>query len=168
MPLIHHRDPGLVIALLRHKSVFLELIADYIHVSPEMVLFTIDNAGIDRVTLITDSISTTMLPDGEYTLGELRIEVKDGIPRIAGKDSLAGSTLTMDKAIKNLVRKGVNLKDAITMATITPARSIGVYHKLRIGEIKPCFKGDLMVINRDDLKVEYTIVNGEIVYENNQ
>jgi len=165
MPSIHHRKPGLVIALLRHSSVFLELISDYIHVSPEMVLFTIEYVGNNRVVLITDSISATMLPDGEYSLGGLRVEVKDGIPRIAGTNTLAGSTLTMDKAVKNLVRKGISLKDAVTMATITPAKSIGVYQKLRIGEIKPGFKGDLVVLNKENLEVEYTIVNGTIVYE---
>ncbi len=168
MPPIHHRKPGLVIALLRHNSVFLELISDYIHVSPEMVLFTIEYAGINRVVLITDSISATMLPDGEYSLGGLRVEVRDGIPRIAGTNTLAGSTLTMDKAVKNLVNKGINLKDAIAMATITPAKSIGIYHKLRIGEIKPGFKGDLIVLNKEDLRVEYTIVNGTVVYERNE
>ncbi len=164
MPPIHHRKPGLIIALLRHRSVYLELITDYIHVSPEMVLFTIEYAGPDRVALITDSISATMLPDGRYKLGGLDVEVKDGIPRIAGTNTLAGSTLTMDKAVKNLVEKGVPLKDALTMATLTPAKSIGAHTREKIGELKPGYKADIIILDKNTLNVKYTIIEGNIVY----
>lgn len=78
MPSIHHRKPGLLVTLLRHRSVYLELIVDYIHVSPEIVLFIIEYAGPDRVALITESISATMLPDGRYKLGGLDGEIKTG------------------------------------------------------------------------------------------
>lgn len=164
MPPIHHRKPGLIVALLRHWSVYLELIVDYIHVSPEMVFFTIEYAGPDRIALITDSISATMLPDGRYKLGGLDVEVKNGIPRIAGTNTLAGSTLTMDKAVKNLVEKGVLLKNAITMATLTPAKSIGADKTMKIGELKPGYKGDIVILDKNTHSVKYTIVEGNIVY----
>jgi len=117
-----------------------------------------------KIALITDSISATMLPDGRYKLGGLDVEVKNGIPRIAGTNTLAGSTLTMDKAVKNLVEKGVLLKNAITMATLTPAKSIGADKTMKIGELKPGYKGDIVILDKNTHDVKYTIVEGNIVY----
>jgi len=85
---IHHRKPGLIVALLRHRSIYLELITDYINVSPETVLVTIDYTGLDQVALITDNIGATMLPDGKYKLGRLDVEVKDEIPRLSDPVSI--------------------------------------------------------------------------------
>lgn len=164
MTSIHHRKPGLVIALLRNRNVFLELIVDLTHVSPEMVLFTFEYASPYRIVLITDSISATMLPDGQYELGGLEVEVRNGIARIAGTKILAGSTLTMDKALRNLVNIGIPLKDELITSSYVPALSINALHKERIGYLSPGYRGDVVVLSKKDLSVKYTIIDGYIIY----
>ncbi len=160
MSSIHHRKPGIVIALLRNRNVNLELIADLIHVAPEMIMFTFEYAGPYRVVLVTDSISATMLPDGEYELGGLKIEVRDSIARIAGTNTLAGSTLTMDRAVKNLVKIGLPLQDALIASTYTPAMSVHALHREHIGLIAPGYRGDIVILSRKNLDVKYTIIEG--------
>lgn len=161
---IHHRSPGAPIALLSSQEVFIELIADYIHVAPEMLKFTIDYAGHDRVVLITDAISAAGLGDGDYLLGGLEVVVKDGIARLKSTGALAGSTLTMDKALKNVRALGYSLEQAFTMLSTTPAKSVGAIFKERVGLIKPGFKADLVVLN-NSLDVVATFVNGNLIYK---
>jgi len=161
---IHHRSPGAPIALLSFQEVFIELIADYIHVAPEMLKFTIDYAGHDRVVLITDAISAAGLGDGDYLLGGLEVVVKDGIARLKSTGALAGSTLTMDKALKNVRALGYSLEQTFTMLSTTPAKSVGAIFKERVGLIKPGFKADLVVLN-NSLDVVATFVNGNLIYK---
>jgi len=161
---IHHRSPGAPIALLSSQEVFIELIADYIHVAPEMLKFTIDYAGHDRVVLITDAISAAGLGDGDYLLGGLEVVVKDGIARLKSTGALAGSTLTMDKALKNVRALGYSLEQVFTMLSTTPAKSVGAIFKERVGLIKPGFKADLVVLN-NSLDVVATFVNGNLIYK---
>jgi N-acetylglucosamine-6-phosphate deacetylase len=96
MPGIHHREPGPVVAALENPAVFLELIADGVHVAPEVAKL-LDPA---RVILVTDAMSATGLQDGSYQLGSLEVKVKNGIARTE-TGSLAGSTLSLDQAVKN-------------------------------------------------------------------
>lgn len=161
---IHHRDPGVVIALLSAPNIFLELIVDFIHVSPQMVKFTIDCAGINRIVLITDAISATGLPDGVYELGGLKIKVVKGVSRLIETGGLAGSTLTMDKAFRNIISLGYSIKDAFIMASTNPARSINADKIEKIGLIKPGYKADITVISHS-YEIIMTLVNGHIVYE---
>ncbi|NJE08686.1 N-acetylglucosamine-6-phosphate deacetylase [Thermococcus sp. M39] len=157
---IHHRDVGVVGACLESESVFVELICDLIHLSPAAIKLAYKIAGKHRITLITDAISATGLPDGEYELGGLKVVVKDGICRLEN-GALAGSTLTMDKAIRNLVKIGIPIQDALIMASYTPARAIS---EEKLGLIKPGNKADLVVLD-EKLRVEQTYVNGELVFE---
>ncbi len=161
---IHHREPGPVIAFLENPSVFLELICDFIHVSKPMVRFTVDYAGYNRVVLITDSINAAGLPDGRYVLGGLEVIVENGVPRLAGSGALAGSTLTMDRAVKNMYSLGYPLNHVLAMASLTPARSVAADHRERIGLIKPGYRADLVFLDID-LNVIRVAVDGEIVYE---
>ncbi|MET1159813.1 MAG: N-acetylglucosamine-6-phosphate deacetylase [Thermoprotei archaeon] len=161
---IHHRDPGVVIALMSAPNVFLELIADFIHVAPQMIKFTIDFAGINRIVLVTDAISATGLPDGIYELGGLKIRVSGGISRLVETGGLAGSTLTMDKAFRNIISLGFSVRDAFIMASTNPARSVGADKVEKIGLIKPGYKADIVVLNHN-YEVIMTIVNGHIVYQ---
>ncbi|ADI32028.1 N-acetylglucosamine-6-phosphate deacetylase [Staphylothermus hellenicus] len=153
---VHHREPGVVVALLESPQVYLEFICDYIHVSPIMIKYTIRCAGIERIVAVTDSIIATDLPDGTYSLGGLEIIVKDGVSRLRN-GALAGSTLTMDKALKNLVKLGIPLKDAVRTLTYNPAIAVGIYNA---GAIMPGYTADLVVLD-ENLKVESVYVRGE-------
>lgn len=121
MPGLGHRAPGPVGAALGRDHVALEVIADGVHVHPE-VIRTLFAAAPRRVILVTDAMSATGLGDGEYRLGGLDVEVKDGRPVLAGTDTLAGSTLTMERAIEMATAAGVPLDLARAAASTVPAR----------------------------------------------
>ena len=160
----HHRKPGVAIALLQNPKVFIEVIADFIHLHPAVVKMVIDIAKPERVALITDAISATALPDGEYELGGLRVVVKNGIPRLADSGALAGSTLTMDRAFKNVLSLGYTLQEVSMMTSYTPAKSIKALEKEKIGMIEQCYRADIVLLD-SNLDIVKTIVNGEIAYE---
>lgn len=145
---IGHRVPGPVPVLLHDRRMVVELIADGVHVAPEVLLMAIDAAGPHRVALVTDAISATGQPDGPQLLGNLPVEVRDGIARLATGDgtegALAGSTLTLDRAVERLVALGVPLADAVTMATATPARAHGLDE---VGVLAPGRRADLCVLD---------------------
>ncbi|MEM0352847.1 MAG: N-acetylglucosamine-6-phosphate deacetylase [Sulfolobales archaeon] len=158
---IHHRTPGAALALLQAKSTYLELIVDFVHVAPEVVKFTVEYAGYRRVVLISDSISAAEAPEGLYKLGDVDIEVREGIARLAGKDVLAGSTLTMKQAFFNTVSLGFRLEEAFYMASTAPAESLGV--GLDVGSVVPGRRADLVVLGRDG-DVAATFIGGKLVY----
>lgn len=164
MTRFHHREPGIALALIQSPRVFIELIADFIHVHPAVVKMTIDLGGSSRVALITDSIAATDMPDGIYELGGLKVIVEKGVCKLLSTGSLAGSTLTMDKAFKNIVKLGYSLTDAAAMASATPAKSINVDEKLKIGDIRAGYAADIAILNKE-LEVVKTIIEGNIVYE---
>lgn len=157
----HHRDPGPSLALIEERDVVLEVIADFIHLHPAVVRFLVSHAGPDRIALITDSIAATGLPDGLYRLGGLTVKVESGIAKLHDKDVLAGSTLTMDKAFRNIISLGVGLREASIMASTTPSQSIGVGE---LGQIALGFKADLTILD-SNYEVIATIIDGEVVYE---
>ena len=159
MRAVHHRDPGLVVALLEEQAVYIELIADFIHLHPAVVRFAIRHVGVDRVVLVSDSISATGLPDGTYSLGGLKVYVSSGVARLAN-GSLAGSTLTLDRALANVAKLGFNLNDVVKMLSLNPARSLGL---AKLGDVRPGYYGDFTVLN-DDLRVKAAIVGGVEVY----
>lgn len=158
----HHRDPGAVGAAFLTPCVTLELIADGIHVHPEAVKFLVTTKGIDNICLITDAIRATGLEDGEYMLGDQRVRVQEGIARLIEGHSLAGSTLTMDQAIRNMVRFGVPLPDAVRAATLVPARVLGL--EPRKGSLEIGKDADLVLLDMD-LNVKVVLIRGEVVYQ---
>lgn len=128
MPGLHHRSPGPVGAALDASHVTLEVIADQVHVHPSVIRMLF-SAAPDRIALITDAMSATGCADGEYTLGSLPVTVTDGVARLAtgpgeGSGAIAGSTLTMDRAVRNTVACGVPLRQAVAAATTTPAAAM--------------------------------------------
>ncbi|MGO1319898.1 MAG: N-acetylglucosamine-6-phosphate deacetylase [Galactobacter sp.] len=128
MPGLHHRAPGPIGAALDSPHVTLELIADLVHVAPTLIR-TLFSAAPGRVGLITDAMSATGSADGRYLLGSLPVVVSDGVARLdepGGPGSIAGSTLTMDVAVRNVVASGVPLAHAVAAATTTPARALGL------------------------------------------
>jgi len=156
---INHREPGVIIAVLESPQVYLEIITDLVHISPQIINFTIGYAGIERIVTVTDSIIATDLPDGEYSLGGLKVIVKDGICRLED-GTLAGSTLTMDNALRNLVSIGIPLKDAVRTMTYNPARAVGLY---KVGAILPGYSADLVIMD-EELNIETIYVRGEPSY----
>ncbi|MEU4239193.1 N-acetylglucosamine-6-phosphate deacetylase [Actinoplanes sp. NPDC026619] len=139
----HHREPGPVIGLLASTAVC-ELIADNIHLHPGMLAFAAKTAGPARSALVTDAMDATGMPDGHYDLGGQEVIVADRVARLARNGSIAGSTLTMDEALRNAVAAGISLPDAVTMASTTPGRVLGLEAALEPGE-----RADLVVLDAD-------------------
>ncbi len=158
---LHHRKPGTVGGVLLLDEIYAEFIADGVHLHPAVVDMIVRLKGPDRAVAITDAISGAGMPDGEYELGGQAIVVKEGAVRLAD-GTLAGSALTLDRAVRNLLEfTRASLREAIQMATLTPARSIGVAH--RKGSLEPGKDADVVVLDRA-LNVVSTMVMGEVVY----
>ncbi|OED43972.1 N-acetylglucosamine-6-phosphate deacetylase [Endozoicomonas sp. (ex Bugula neritina AB1)] len=158
---LHHREPGCVGAFLSHDKVTSELIADGVHLHPAILNLSWKCKGSDQAVLITDCMCAGGLSDGEYQLGELPVIVKEGVARTES-GSLAGSTLTLNSAVRNMVRVAkIPEIDAIRMATEIPAKLIG--SDQTIGVIAPGRKANLVVMD-DDYNVELTLVKGQPVY----
>ncbi|AXE39541.1 N-acetylglucosamine-6-phosphate deacetylase [Acidipropionibacterium virtanenii] len=141
---IHHRKPGPVPWMLTDPRVMCELICDGVHVAPDVIRMVVQAAGTDRVGLVTDAMSATGQPDGDYMLGSLRVRVINGGARLLNDDgslgAIAGSTLTLGRAVEFLVtRVGIPLAEAATMASATPAS----WHGLDAGRIEPGARADL-------------------------
>lgn len=141
MPSIRGRQPGPVIALLSDQRVTLELIADNIHVHPANIERIFAAAGSHRIALVSDCIQAAGMADGIYELAGSEISVTGGVARLTHGDSLAGSTLTMDRAVRNAVTAGVGLTDAIRAATATPAEVLSLRDR---GRIDPGCRADLV------------------------
>ncbi|WDV47173.1 N-acetylglucosamine-6-phosphate deacetylase [Clostridiaceae bacterium M8S5] len=159
---LHHREPGVVGAILSIDDVYAELIADTIHVHPQVMKILVKCKSADKICLITDSMRASGLKDGEYILGGQKVIVKDSIPRLKS-GSLAGSTLNLINGVKNMIiHVGVNPLDAVHMASLVPAKILKMDDK--IGSIKENKKANFTVID-DDFNVVMTIIEGEIVYK---
>ena len=140
---LRHREPGPVLALWEDRRVYLELIMDGVHVRPELVAFVMSTEP-DRVVLVTDAMAAAGAADGDYVLGELPVEVREGVARIAGTDTIAGSTLTLDRAVRNAVAAGVPLAQAVRAATALPADYLGLTD---VGRIEAGMRADLVVLD---------------------
>jgi N-acetylglucosamine-6-phosphate deacetylase len=126
------REPGIAGVVLDAEALYAELICDGIHVAPEFVRLWLRAKGGERAILVTDGISATGMPDGNYMLGELEVTVRDGHclsahDLAAGVETLAGSVLTMDRAVENVQRfTGVSLATAVRLASRNPARMLAL------------------------------------------
>jgi N-acetylglucosamine-6-phosphate deacetylase len=155
---VHHREPGPVTAALENEDVLVEMVNDGLHVHPSVVSLVFAAAGAHRVALITDAMEAAGAPDGRYPLGPLTVEVANGVVRVAGTDTLAGSTLTMDQAFRNTVHEvGIPITQAAISASLSPARALGLAD--RIGSLEPGKAADLVVLD-DDLRVEAVMRHG--------
>ncbi|MER7458989.1 N-acetylglucosamine-6-phosphate deacetylase [Micromonospora sp. NPDC126480] len=147
---VHHREPGPVVALLDAPNVVCELVADGVHLHDGMLAFAATTAGPDRAALVTDAMAAAGMPDGEYELGGQAVVVADGVARLARDGAIAGSTLTMDAALRHAVAAGIPVPDAARMVATTPARAIGLGDK--VGALHVGLRADLVVLD-DDLNV---------------
>jgi len=141
-----HRDPGVIGAILTDTNVTAEVIADGVHVAGPAIQVLIGCKGYDTVLLVSDGIAATGMPDGTYRLGNFEVNVKGGVARNS-EGKLAGSTLTLDRAIRNLVELGVTKKDAVRMATVLPARRLGLAGKKGILAVGA--DADLVVLTQE-------------------
>jgi N-acetylglucosamine-6-phosphate deacetylase len=153
---LDHRDPGIAGEVLTDRRLTADIIADGIHVSPEVVQIFLQAKGLERAVLITDATAATGMPDGIYQLGPMQVEVKDGRCMKDGK--LAGSVLTMDRAVRNVTAfAGWSLQDAVRAATLNPARVVGLAP--RHGILGAGSEADFVVLNPEG-EVRKTIVGG--------
>ena len=163
---LHHRQPGVVGAALVHSELTCEVIADGIHVHPAAVKLVARAKGLGGTVLMTDAMRAAGLPDGHYELGGQHVIVTSGAARL-DTGVLAGSTLTADAAVRNMVEfAGIPLYAAISMASSTPARLIGLSG--RKGRIEPEMDADIVLLDAETLQVRATLVMGEAVYERKQ
>jgi len=162
---LHHREPGVVGAALSSPKLTVEMIADGIHLHPVVIKILLQAKGSEKVVLITDAIRATGMSEGIYDLGGQEVTVAKGQARL--KDgTLAGSVLTMDKAVRNLVTKvGVSLMEAVQMATFNPAKRLGVED--RKGSLESGKDADIVILNKK-LEVELTMIAGKVVYKREQ
>ena len=140
---LRHREPGPVLALWEDPRVYLELIMDGVHVRPELVAF-VASTEPDRVVFVTDAMAAAASTDGDYVLGELPVEVRGGVARIAGTDTIAGSTLTLDRAVRNAVAAGIPFTQAVRAATSLPADYLTLPD---VGRIAVGKRADLAVLD---------------------
>ena len=159
MTALHHRDIGLVGAGLMNQDVYIELICDKLHVCPDMMKLIFQIKGPEHIQLISDAMRASGLPDGPSELGGLPVTVKNGEARLTSNGALAGSTLQLSRAVKNVHEvTGLPLKEVVKCAGWNPARALGL---CGIGKIEPGFAADIVMLN-DDFEVTRVIVDGVV------
>lgn len=154
-----HRDPGILGAVLTDDRLAAELICDGIHVDPPAVRLLLKSKGAERVMLVTDSLSGAGMPDGEYPLGEFQIRVVDGACRTS-EGTLAGSTLSLDAALRNLSRyTSLSFQECLPCATLNPAKLLGL--EKQKGVIAPGADADLAILDQN-YEVTQTYLGGQV------
>ncbi|MEK3881725.1 N-acetylglucosamine-6-phosphate deacetylase [Paenibacillus sp. PL2-23] len=159
---LHHREPGTLGAVLTDDRIYAEIIADGEHVHPAAIALLLAAKPQDRVLIITDAIEAAGMPDGEYELGGLAVVVKNGTARLREGNALAGSSLTMIRAIRYLLANtGLSIVDVSRMASGNPARALGVMEHR--GSIAVGKAADL-VLTDTELQVERTWSGGRSIF----
>jgi N-acetylglucosamine-6-phosphate deacetylase len=155
---LDHRDPGILAAILEDDTLTADIIVDGIHVDPSVVRLFLRAKGEDKAILITDAISATGMPGGTYSLGGFEVKVKGDRCELEGK--LAGSVLTLDRAIRNVMDlAGWKLQRAVKLATLNPAKLLGISDQR--GMLAPGRRADMVVLTMQG-KVAHTILAGEL------
>jgi N-acetylglucosamine-6-phosphate deacetylase len=164
MRALDHREPGVLGIVLDSEKLYAELICDGIHVAPELVRLWFRSKGAERGILVTDAMSAAGMPDGRYKLGDLDVDVSDGCALLAGDlargaHTLAGSVLTMDRAVANLRQfTGASIADATRLASHNPAAMLGRPELTRLAPGSPAN------LNRFDAsgRLVATYIHGEL------
>jgi N-acetylglucosamine-6-phosphate deacetylase len=155
---LDHRAPGILGEVLSNSNLSADIIADGVHVHPSVVRIFLEAKGEERAVLITDAISAAGMPEGHYQLGGMDVEVKDG--RVTRDGSLAGSVLTLDRAVRNVIEfGGWNLQQAVRLATKNPAAAVAAKRK---GILEPGADADLVVLTEGG-DVRASVVRGEVM-----
>ena len=162
---VHHREPGPVIAMLEDPRVTVELITDGVHLHPALYRDVTRMAGPDRVALVTDAMAAAGMPDGAYHLGALTVTVADGVARLTGSSTIAGSTATMDHIFRYAVQhSGLPHDEALLVAarqtSTNPARALDIPD---VGALRAGSFADLVVLD-DALAVQGVLRRGSWVH----
>ncbi|WP_066903178.1 N-acetylglucosamine-6-phosphate deacetylase [Mycolicibacterium houstonense] len=162
---VDRREPGPVVALIEDPTVTVELITDGVHIDAAIYRHVTRAAGADRVSLITDAMAATGMPDGRYHLGPVQVDVAGGVALVGGTDTVAGSTATMDRVVRFAVAHcGLDRDEALMLAvrqaSVNPARALG----LPAGGLTPGAAADLVALG-SDLTVEGVLRHGDWALE---
>jgi N-acetylglucosamine-6-phosphate deacetylase len=161
MPGLGHRDPGLPGALLTDDRTTVGFIADGVHTHPSVVALVWRTLGAARLNLVTDAMAALGMPAGKHLLGDYEVSDDATSARLAD-GTLAGSILSLDQAVRNLIDiTGCTLAEALPTVTTTPAKAIGLDRER--GRIEPGYVADMVLLSRD-LRVRATIAEGQVVY----
>lgn len=161
MPMLHHRHPGPVGAVLEH-GISCELIADDLHVHPALYRLLVKTQGLEQIILVSDAMRATGMEDGDYDLGGQTVHVCQGAARLPG-GKLAGSIITLNQAVLNFQRSTtVSWAEALQLASGNPARMLKV--EQQFGNLQPGAAADIALFDRN-MCAQLTIVQGEIVYQ---
>ncbi|MEU3606150.1 N-acetylglucosamine-6-phosphate deacetylase [Streptomyces sp. NPDC035033] len=159
MPGLGHRAPGPIAALLEDERITVELINDGTHLHPAALELAFHHAGPERVAFITDAMDAAGFGDGRYMLGTLEVEVKDSVARLVEGGSIAGSTLTLDRAFKRAATVDrLPVESVVQAVSANPARLLGVYD--RVGSLEPGKDADVVVLD-DAFDVKGVMRKGE-------
>ena len=152
---LHHRNPGIIGAAF-HAGATVELICDGLHIHPEVIRMVHRLYG-ERLNLISDSLRCAGMPDGDYELGGQPITVKSGKATLTGTDTLAGSSISVLDALRNVVSFGFSLPDAVYAASTAPARAVRLDD---VGELAVGKRADMLLLNRS-LELTGVIIDGK-------
>ncbi|MCW5850098.1 MAG: N-acetylglucosamine-6-phosphate deacetylase [Anaerolineae bacterium] len=162
MPTLGHREPGLVGALLEADTPPVGLIADGVHVHPAIIRLVWRAKGMAGICLVTDAMAALGMPPGRYRIGDQDVQVDETSARLVERDTLAGSILSLDQAIRNMVQfTRCSPGQAIWMASGVPAAVLGLTRK---GRLASGYDADLVVFDAQ-LRVQRTFIAGQTVYE---
>ena len=158
---LHHREPGTVGAVLTDDRIVSEIIADGEHVHPDVIRLLLRSKGSHNVILVTDAVSAAGMPDGQYQLGGLPVTVMNSVARLTDTGSLAGSTLTTLKSFTYMVKEvGVSIEEASRMASLNPARQIGLGD--HYGSLEMNKRADVLILDAQ-LNLNQVIIGGRII-----
>ncbi len=162
MTALHHRDIGLVGAGLMHQDIYIEFICDKLHICPDMIKLVFQVKGVDHIQLITDAMRASGLPDGPSDLGGLPVIVQNGEARLASNGALAGSTLQMATALRNITEvTGLPLKDTVKCSSWNQAQALNLPG---IGKLAPGYQADIVLLDQN-FKVRKVFVDGDCRYQ---
>lgn len=163
---LHHRNPGLLGAALSDERVITGVIPDGIHVHPAVVKTIYNAKTTAKLNIVTDAMAGMGMPPARYNLAGMEVEVDEVSAKLAGTDTLAGSIITLDKAVANMPDfSGCTPAAAFAMASLVPAKLLGMDN--RKGHLIAGYDADIAVFSRD-FKVKMTLVGGEKLYESGQ
>lgn len=158
---MHHRDPGVVGAILIHPELSCELIADGVHVHPALVEFLVKEKSAGKIVLVTDSLKPAGLPPGIYTAKGDEVTERGGVFCRIADGTIAGSSLTLNRGVANMLSYGVEAADALVMASLNPARVYGLERSY--GSLLPGRTADLIIAD-DQMQIAASLIDGEFVY----
>lgn len=161
MPAFTHRSPGVIGAVSDSEHVMAELICDGVHIHPSVVRATFKMLGADRIILVSDCIRATGMPDGQYTLGGLDVNVSGNRATLVSNGALAGSATNLLDCVRTaVIEMGIPLETAVACAAMNPARSLGEYDKY--GSISPGKKGNVVLLDKE-LNLKAVIKDGRML-----